>query len=716
MAWQAAGPSTIAQDAQGNYHIKIGEQWMPAPKGSIAQDGQGAYHFNSDSLSPSPEPPTPPAPTQSSNAFVRSGQSQLSDVGDISDAFLTGLINLPHHVLESVKDFVSSAVGQGHVERTPGPAQLSPTTQADLQPGPIAQKAGQGISAADTALENSSPVAHDLLHNTGRVLGDVSDVAQVVAPAKAGLDAIGTTLAERAAAIKAATGPFGMKTGAANPIARNIAGSSAKPTIAAHNQSIADPTLGAQAGVPVGTKITPQSLEEGRKAPNSVYQRAETSVPTGNLSPASAQAVQNVGADDMIVHSPDTQATIDAQKARLLSGPLTGPQVVNAQKTLRFNGFKNIDSEDPEQLALAHAQLKMADALHQHMVDTLPSDAPVSADQLTAARTALAQNHTIENVLGPNGNVNLTKLAKLHNDNPGMLSGPMKDIAQFASDHPEVTRLPTDAERFNPHSVVQDIASINPLQRPVGSVAQLFGGAMARRALTGPKPTVSPPVTGLAGEFGPIERGPPQPPVGMTAAPPTAPPPAAGSLPGQIPLADLLSHGVEQQPAAGLSLASEAPAQGGLPFARNAAHEAGGLEVAPEDAWFKGGAAPDLSDLGRVLSQGVPEDIVQRANNASNPVGGRGANAASLEGVSAKNQAVAKGVQPVSFGADDLEHPMSVHDIARRDLNPAPDSIFIDKKTGEIINSGRMAPRLAQSLLARWKAIHGTPGGLGAEF
>jgi hypothetical protein len=144
------------------------------------------------------------------------------------------------------------------------------------------------------------------------------------------------------------------------------------------------------------------------------------------------------------------------------------------------------------------------------------------------------------------------------------------------------------------------------------------------------------------------------------------------------------------------------------------------------------GGAP--SELPAVMSQGVPEGTVARApqpnpprpgvahspafitENASNtPKGGR--NAASVEGVNAKDEALAKGVKPVSFGADDQEHVMSPHDIERRDLNPAPDSVFIDKSVpgGRIINSGRMSPRAAQALLARWRALHGG-GGLAGAF
>jgi hypothetical protein len=526
--------------------------------------------------------PETAAPVQSSNPFVRSGQSQLSDIGDVSDAAVTSLLNLPHHAWESIKDLASSATFGGHVERTPGPANLSPTTQADLQPGPMGQAAIGGVKAADTALENASPGAHDLLHNTARVAGDVGDIAMVGGAAK-GLTG---EIAANATAAPAAVAKYGLRTAENNPIARNIAGESAQPAVAAHNQSIANQALGAQAGVAPGTPLTSGALEAARDAPNSVYTRAEKAIPTGPLSSKARGMINSVGADDMVVHSPDTQATIDAQKGRL-SGDLTGPQVVNAQRALRFNGFRNIASQDPESSALGHAQLKMSDALHQHMLDTIPPSADVSAEQLNAARTALAQNHTVDNALKGN-NVDLQALAKLHRDSPNMLSGLLKDFAEFADLHPEVSALPSKAERFNPSGVAKDVASVD-LKSPA-TYLQPFFGAAARRIMTGPARTPEVPVTGAAGEFSPIDRT-PQPPAGMTAGPMGSPSAPAGH-PGDISLADLLSHGVEQPPAEGLSAGPMgAPPSAGIPFTRNAAHEAGGLSLMDE----LGGARQDMS-------------------------------------------------------------------------------------------------------------------------
>jgi hypothetical protein len=581
-----------------------------------------------------------------------------------------------------------------------------------------------------TQNEPSSPLAATALHIAPAALAMAGIPGQAGAAVKAGR-----------AATEALEGPFGMRTGESNPIARNVAGSSAQPAVAARNQAIADPRLGAQAGVTPGTKLAPKSLEDARDAPNSVYQRAGENIPTGNLSPTAEQMVQGVGADDMIVHSPDTQATIDAQKARLLSGPMTGPEVVNAQKALRFNGFKNIGSEDPEQLALGHAQLKMSDALHQHMLDTLQENAPVSADQLNSARVALAQNHTVESVLGPNGNVNLTKLAKIHNDNPGMLTGPMRDIAQFASDHPEVTRLPSDAERFNPSGVGKDVAGVD-IKNPQ-TWLQPFFGAAARNALTRGAEAPPGPVTGLGGEFAPLAPRQPapldlQPSPGQaftphqpqaatgnpqrsffgtgadhfTASPPTGAAPAAAGSPGQLSLADLLSHGVEQSPSEGLSFGPMgAPEQTGIPFARNAAHEAGGLELAPGHTY--GGQPANNSDLGNVMSQVVPKDIMTRTTPAhfvenNDSIGG----AASLE-AQRRLKLNLEMVDPDGHGMPIIK------DVTQADVEPLSGHVIVDRDTGKITKSGDMKPSLARNLLARWKARQQEPQGgpaLGSEF
>lgn len=428
--------------------------------------------------------------------------------------FLNGLVELaakgmagvPHGVLHGAADLVNTM--RGKPEQPDGKfldainPEMSPNAQN------VAQSLSQNVPTTVQDLVKHYVAQHN--PRLARVAGDVAQIAPVAAPFLGG--AGGAAAAEdAAAAAPTAVAKYGLRTGAQNPIARNIAGESARPAVTEHNQAIADPAIGAQAGVAPGMPLNAENLKAAQAAPNSVYSRAEAAIPTGPLSPNAAQAVQSIGADDLVTHSPDVQATVAAQKARLLSGDLTGPQVVNTSKALRFNGFKNIGSDDPEQVALGKAQLKMSDALHQHMVDTIPADADVSADQLVEARRALAQNYTVGSLLKGN-NVDLQALARFHRNNPGLLSGPLKDFAEFADLHPEVSSLPSKAERFNPSGVAHDIASID-LKSPITYTQPLFGAA-ARRVLTGPARAPQVPVTGLGGEFGPIDRTPPSGPTG----------------------------------------------------------------------------------------------------------------------------------------------------------------------------------------------------------
>ena len=118
------------------------------------------------------------------------------------------------------------------------------------------------------------------------------------------------------------------------------------------------------------------------------------------------------------------------------------------------------------------------------------------------------------------GDIDLQRLAKLHRDNPNMLTGNTATVAQFASDHPEVTGGISDNTRISPPSVMGDLAGINPL-KPLGTVGQALFGAVGRRLLRGPNgeaigAAMQAPVAGLGGEFDPRPPGgaPPPPPTG----------------------------------------------------------------------------------------------------------------------------------------------------------------------------------------------------------
>ena len=693
--------------------------------------------------------PTPAAtatPAGPHNPFVASGQDELSNIRDASDLAMTSLMNAPHHIYESVKDFFS-----GGINRTPGPAHLTPATTADLQPGIIPQAIGEGASAADAALGRVSPTAQDILHHTGRVAGDVLDVAGAVAPVKAGFN----MMREVADQIPAAMTKYGMRTGADNPIARTVAGESGRPAVTAHNQAIADPAIGAQAGVHPDTPLSQKALEDAQAGPNSVYERAKAAIPTGPLSPKAEEMIRAVSGDDLVVHSPDVQAQVAAQKSRLLPtvdangetvpNNLTGTQIVDTSKSLRYNGFRNVASEDPEMVALGSAQLKMADALHQHMLDTIPDTADVTPAQLAKARQALAQNYTVGGLLKGN-NVDLQALARLHRNAPQLLTGPLRDMAEFADLHPEVTGLPSNSERFNPSGVGKDLAAID-LKSPVTYAQPLFGAA-ARRVLTGPPKAPNVPVTGAAGEFAPIDRT-PQPPPGLTAGPMGAPPSAPVRYSTDIPSHELLSHGIEAEPEAGLSAsAPEAPSREGIPFqvppeSVGKKPNRSGRQTQPEKApshmfvndeqiepsepivgnRFDPGKSlmEELEDLASVMHQnrstgvsgapgtslgttgGVPEGIMTPTPRVNRG----GSDAGSIR--AASPEAMNRGTRNVIEIDPDGRPTPVLKDVTQIDAKAPKGHLLMDQDTGEILDRGGMSIGNAEGLRNRYRAMHARP-------
>jgi hypothetical protein len=632
------------------------------------------------SLAPAPAP----APTSKG---AQQGPEKLPGVSDAVDFFKAipgGVAKGLHALGTMLQDPVGAYQGlQGEVEKLPEqigglmsePGQIGDKLKT-LQPGEAGEAVGStlGVPGALGAVSKG-------LHAT-EALGAVADTS----PA----------------------GQLGLRTAANSPIARTVAGKSGQEALNLQNTTAGNTIAGAQAGVPHGVPVNPTSLAAARAAPGETLDRAAAELPAGPLSPAAAQGVQNADntAGRITKGTPNAVAQIQDIKDRLLdpNAQFTGPQIRAEANGLRHDS--DVNSADPDVRTVSAFRRNAAAALDQHVEDMLPANSSTDLAQVKLARSTLAKNYTVQDLLGPGGDVDLQKLAQLHRDSPNLLTGDLRTLADFADRHPEVSTPPSAGTRYAPPGLGKDLGQVNIIN-PRSWVQPLLGSA-ARRSLTGsPEAALGAaqraPVAGAAGEFNPIDRT-PQAPTGMTAASPTAPPAAPAGPPGQVSLADLLSHGVEQPPSPGLSSGPMgAPAPQGVPFQRNAAHEAGGLSL---DELLNGPPRTyggSNSDLPKVMSQGVPEDIMTRgrANNAS--LG----NPASIEGIAAKNEAIAKGVQPVSFGPDDQPHAMSPHDIERRDLNPSPGSIFINAKDGTILNSGGMAPRLVQGLLARWKSIHG---------
>jgi len=484
-----------------------------------------------------------------------------------------------------------------------------------------AQAVGAALHGVDTAAGAVGPRTQQVVRELGSDVGDIANVAGATGAMLPGASAAAPAAAAGEVAAAPEWAQAGFRSAESHPFAAGVAGPGGTQALTLHNQQIANVVNGAEAAVPHGTPLSYDALEAGRAAPNAVHARVAAALPTAPLSPAAAAAVNNVGVNNLVTHTPDAQAIIEAQRQRLLAGPMTGNEVVSNMSALRHEGYARIGSDDVEQQNIGRAQLDFSRALQQHVADTLPPNANVSMDQLQQARVALAKNQAVQSALH-GSNVDPQALARMQRADPGLLTGGLKATADFANEHPAVSGLANKIEVAP--GLVNDLgkaagggsAGIESLISP-GFYTRVFGGkAAARRVLTGDTGAAVQAAQARypgasADQLAPIEHGPPQPPPGMTASTPTAPPAAPGGPPGGISLADLLAHGVEQAAPQGLSLAPGAPvAPAGIPFQQNAAHMAGGLTLADELAPRRAGASN--ADLAGVMSQGVPEGIAQR--------------------------------------------------------------------------------------------------------
>lgn len=383
---------------------------------------------------------------ESSNPFVREGQSQLSDIRDAADSTITSLLNLPHHLFESAQDLAT-----GGIERTPGPASVSPETAADMQPGVIPKAIGAGLKKADTAIGNVSPTGQDVLHHTGRVLGDVADLSQVV-PIVKGVTAIPGAIGD-AVTRAAAAGPVtdmdsalkavgfrrlprqGEDSAAAN-LGTKITGEqpiAQQQTLT--NQSVADTLAKHEAGVPQGTELNYDNLKAARKAgPAKVYDAARNAMPTQLLQdPELANAIKGIGdTTSQLPKSPD----VDALKQTMLNQPSMSRDELFANiEAAHERAARAYASQAPEAEAMGDAYNNLAKAYEDFVGRQLGEGSPVTLEQWQAARTQFAKNYAVQGALSGTS-IDGGKLGALQKKDPDQLTGGLRLIAEQNNRYP----------------------------------------------------------------------------------------------------------------------------------------------------------------------------------------------------------------------------------------------------------------------------------------
>lgn len=695
------------------------------------------------------DPSAPHAPVDTSEHTL------LGDLGHnaLGAAEIAGssIANVPGSIVNAGADFLARATGHtGGAHPVPmiqpGQAGRDFASQgADLLEQGI-EKTGAGnatahaVGATDTAARQAIE-NHPALANGAAAAGDVLALAGARGigrmPIGAGVESTlpgavsravrGTTAAagdaEQAAARAASQADYnkaGFKTGNESATGKVLAGDTAKPALVNHNSDVFNSIGNAEAGVPHGTPLSLESVEAGRAAPNTVYDRVGKALPAGELDGPATIRAGNAGAD---ITDAASKQQVDNMRA-LLQQPMSGEQRVQQLRQFRQEAYSRLGNEggnSVDQQAVGRAQLEMANAIEDHIGRNLPKNADVSIEQFQAARKALAKNYTVQAALRGN-DIDPNALARIQRNEPQLLDGPMELAARFANENREVVGLPT---RLNAPGVAKDLSNVNPLKLgSLGSAATGGAGpALGRRLLTGGsaagRATAREAFPGRLGdEFAPLTPKPPEPPAGMAVAGEGAGGPHGPPQGNNSDLAAVMSHGVEQPPPPGLTAGPMGAPQGeGVPFQRNAAHEAGDLSL--------GDMVADLhrtygsnSDLPGVMSQGVPEGTMTRTSPGGTPGTrsmrgpGKGpalniragdflANNASGESA-ASQEAINRGTRDLVQVDPDGNGSPVMRDVTQIDRRSPKGHLLVDRSTGEIVDRGGLNQRMAEGLRNRW--------------
>lgn len=627
-----------------------------------------------------------PAPVDPKGDLGASIKAAGHDVLGAADTIGTGILNIPHELMSGAHDLISRITGNGPNTKAPLEAHLS-------QPG---KDFTQGLSQIlptrndlpnqpdDTSIPEFSEGTKKVLEPVTAMGGDVLKMLPAIGAAKSAAGLGGKIL--DAALPSPKTTEAGLVTQNQNPMRAAVAGPSGTTQRTLQNQPVANKIAANDIAHPTDVPMTPQSVQDARAPANAVYNRAANALPDMALTAdkQTAAAIDSAGSGGRIsTGTPQAQAMIAKLKGDLLNGqPVTGDQTVKELSGLRQDAYANIGSEDVDKRTLGKAQLDMANALEDHIARNLPANAPVSLDQLKAARVLLAKNSTVAGALKGN-DIDMAALARIHQDNPGLMTDGLGHVGKFASENPTVSGLANRIPDTSKPGFVNDLRDVS-LTKP-SSLLQPIVGGVGRRIIAGsaqrnmaaadaafpargtadlaplpnkqkllPAPSPGNPPTyvnagggattasTLADELGmspdvqaagPRHPAAPRPGVEEAAPEPRSMPevelqhPIRGpmSLQGEnapaangagrredIPLADMLSGGVEQRPPQGLSLASTGIQHpGGIPYTLNHDFMAGGLTLADELAPTGREA---LGDVAKVRSQGVPENIATRTN------------------------------------------------------------------------------------------------------
>jgi len=386
-----------------------------------------------------------------------------------------------------------------------------------------------------------------------------------------------------------------------------------------------------------------------------------------------------------------------------INGQFGGQTLVDKWRQLRQEGSGQMSAEGDNavtQQQIGKAKMDLADKLLKFGSDQLPEGAPAIRQQLQDANTAYAKSYAVEDAMRGGNSVDMSRLGRASSAQPGLFTGGLKDIADFANQNPDISGLATRI--YQPPSYTADLAGAgrealsflsprfyaNALGANVGARSLLTSGGANTAdfvsALRAGQPNLNEiPMTQLTAPIGDV-FAPHQP--SLPLGPGTAPPG------GTLPLVG------------GRGVGPQYPQTGRT----SVPGPAGGLSTAPSPFRSSPGLWDQLAD---VMSQGVPEGIVQRTtptyvprpgdvvNNGSAP-GAVGAGSA--EAISRVAQEQAAGIRRFEVDSDGNRTPLT--GVGAVDHTPAKGNIKTMQHpdgSEEIVNRGGVPQRNASGMMMR---------------
>ena len=219
------------------------------------------------------------------------------------------------------------------------------------------------------------------------------------------------------------------------------------------NTENADKLLAEDLGLKKGVPISQDSLS-GRKyeAYKAYYNLVKEAPATLAVTPEFKTSIQS--AIDAVQAKVDSdpevfgalKATLPLLKEQLREGKTFTPDMtLGAIKQLRKDASAAYSSadKDPIKLERASASRAVADQL-EGLFEANLADKPGVLSEFQSQRMQLAKIGTVERAMNPTtGEINLRKLASMHEKNPKLFTGNIKTVADFASTFPNAAKKVT---------------------------------------------------------------------------------------------------------------------------------------------------------------------------------------------------------------------------------------------------------------------------------